>query len=75
MRSSFARTFGVVHLSEPFIKNPSLAVNKVPFSSPLSWMKRKSYTQYMFGKPVTMTSSQLLVGELGEVVHQLMRVK
>ncbi|GMQ47114.1 hypothetical protein [Vibrio sp. 10N] len=71
----FRSRIWVVHISESFLKDQSFVVNEDQFSSPLSWMKSRGYSQNMLDKVETMRRSQVLVVELGETTHQLMRVK
>ncbi|GAL37311.1 hypothetical protein JCM19240_3173 [Vibrio maritimus] len=71
----FRSRIWVVHISESFLKDQSFVVNEDQFSSPLSWMRSRGYSETMLGKVETMKRSQVLVVELGETTHQLMRVK
>ncbi|MGF1772271.1 hypothetical protein ACP3V5_15790 [Vibrio maritimus] len=71
----FRSRIWVVHISESFLKDQSFVVNEDQFSSPLSWMKSRGYPKTMLDKVETMKRSQVLVVELGETTHQLMRVK
>lgn len=71
----FRSRIWVVHISESFLKDQSFVVNEDQFSSPLSWMKSRGYSETMLGKVEAMKRSQVLVVELGDTTHQLMRVK
>ncbi len=71
----FRSRIWVVHISESFLKDQSFVINEDQFSSPLSWMRNRGYSETMLGKVEAMKRSQVLVVELGETTHQLMRVK
>ncbi|MGR5178343.1 hypothetical protein ACPV4B_16940 [Vibrio parahaemolyticus] len=71
----FRSRIWVVHISESLLKDQSFVVNEDQFSSPLSWMKHKGYSEEMLNKVESMKPSQVIVIELGETTHQLMRVK
>ncbi|WP_112480515.1 hypothetical protein [Vibrio variabilis] len=71
----FRSRIWVVHISESFLKDQSFVVNEDQFSSSLSWMRSRGYSQTMLDKVEAMKRSQVLVVELGDTTHQLMRVK
>ncbi|MGR5133713.1 hypothetical protein ACP3VU_14345 [Vibrio sp. PNB23_22_6] len=65
----------VVHVYNGQLKGESFVINEDSFSIPLQWMKRKGYNDSMLKQVEAMNCSQILELDLGNIQHQLMRVK
>lgn len=73
--SDFQGRVWVVHIKENSFKDESFVINEDNFRHELQWMKNKNYSQEMLNKVNAMKPSQILVLQLGNIEHQLMRVK
>ncbi|AXY03677.1 hypothetical protein D1115_22600 (plasmid) [Vibrio alfacsensis] len=71
----FRARMWVVHVYRGQSRGESFVVNEDSFSAPLQWMKRKGYNDSMLKQVETMKCSQILEFDLGNIQHQLMRVK
>ncbi|WP_047044338.1 hypothetical protein [Vibrio mexicanus] len=71
----FRARMWVVRIDTGHINGESFVVNEDSFTTPLQWMKRKGYSDSMLQQVEAMKCSQVVVFDLGDIKHQLMRVK
>jgi hypothetical protein len=71
----FQSRIWVVHIIESRLKDESFIVNEDSFTTELEWMKRKNYTPEMLAEVEAMKPSQIRIFHIGQIEHQLMRVK
>ncbi len=71
----FRARMWVVHIYTGQSKGDSFVVNEDSFSTPLQWMKNKGYNDSMLKQVDAMKCSQIVEFDLGDIQHQLMRVK